>query len=158
VIDINDEPGAPSWYPHGYDAYVRLYTASQATGQNLASGTREYRSQIPPLLPNNDPSSGAKLTDGWIYIVVGPGHTGYFQLIFDYQTPWTVDAAGNHVIYWQKQPGTLKDTISVSWQSGNRTFKTTGDLGQDQQVTLSPDGVTVRPAQRATAHLPSLTL
>jgi hypothetical protein len=158
VIDINDEPGSPSWYPHGYDAYVRLYTPNQATGQRLANGTPEYRSQIPPLYPNNDPSTGYKLTDGWIYLVVGNGHTGHFQLIFDYQTPWTADAGGNHVIYWQKQPGTLKDAITVNWQSGNRSFKTTGDLGQDQQITLSPNGVTVRPAQRATAHLPGLTL
>jgi hypothetical protein len=158
VIDINDEPGNPSWYPHGYDAYVRLYTPNQATGQRLANGTPEYRSQIPPLYPNNDPSTGYKLTDGWIYLVVGNGHTGHFQLIFDYQTPWTVDAAGHHVIYWQKQPGTLKDAITVNWQSGNRSFKAIGDLGQDQQITVSPNGVTVRPAQRATAHLPGLAL
>lgn len=158
VVDLYDQPGTPSWYQHGYDGYVRFYTPAETTDPALLNGTPEYRSLIPPPYPNNDPPSGYKLTDGWVYIVLGKGHTGHFQLVFDYDTPWTLDQGHRHVIYWQKQPGTLNDGITVIWESGNQTFKTTSDLGQDQRVTLSSNGVTVRPSEPATAHLPSLTL
>jgi uncharacterized protein DUF4012 len=156
VIDINDPPGGPAWYNHGYNGYVRLYTPKDGSGLHLVSGTPEYRSEIPPRYPNNDPPTGYTLTDGWIYITQNGHESGHFQLVFEYDTRWT-ENAGVHYLYWQKQAGTVDDGITVIWQVGGQSFKATGSLSRDQEIRLSAKGLTLRPAQQSTVSLPSLS-
>jgi hypothetical protein len=157
VVDIYDQRGDPSWYPHRYDGYVRFYTSKTASGQRLNSGTTEYRSVIPAPNADKNPPAGYAVNDGWIYITLDPGQSGHFQLIFQYDTPWTADKAGTHVMYWQKQPGTLDDSISVLWNDGRHTFKASGTLSQDQQIGLSSKGVTLGTAHPSSVSLPSLS-
>jgi hypothetical protein len=157
VVDITDQRGDPAWYQHRYDGYVRFYTPKAATGQQLASGTTGYRYRIPAPNSDTSPPAGYSVNDGMIYITLDPGQSGHFQLIFQYDTPWTVDPSGDHVMYWQKQPGTLDDAITVIWNSGGHVLKTSGTLSQDQEIILAGKSVKLSPAQPSTVSLPSLS-
>jgi len=78
-------------------------------------------------------------------------------LTFD--TPWQPDAAGDHVIYWQKQPGLGQDSVSVSMNLDGHASSATGDLAQDRMVVVNAAGaVTIIPGQAGSAHLPGLSL
>ena len=80
-------------------------------------------------------------------------------MVFDWDTPWLPNHRGEEQIYWQKQPGTVNDTVDVIWHDGNgRTFQTSGDLAQDRVITLAPRGVTLTQGQLGTFQLPNLSL
>ena len=79
--------------------------------------------------------------------------------MFTYDTPWQADGRGESQIYWQKQPGTLNDTIVVKWNDGaGHAYTVRGDLGQDRVINFSSKGITITPGQPAQAQLPSLSL
>jgi hypothetical protein len=153
VVDLYNKAGAPSWYQHGYGAYVRFYTPSDATGQHLVNSTPGTSSEIPPRYPNNDPHPGYALTDGWVNIP----QIGHLQLVFEYDTAWSADDAGNHVMYWQKQPGTLDDVVDLTFSANGKTFTSKTDLSQDRLLTLGPHGLIVRDGQASSAVLPGLS-
>jgi hypothetical protein len=79
-------------------------------------------------------------------------------LAFDYDTPMTADSNGQHVIYWQKQPGTVDDQVTVSWNDGSHVETAHNVLSQDLVIRLSAGHLTVDSGQAGSAYLPSLTL
>ena len=148
---INLKNSTPDGYLGGrqYTGYLRFYypaSATDAVAQNL---TRDrYASDETP--------TGAKLVDGWLNIEVGL-KTGYgtTQVVIDYTTDLG-DPARAHEIYWQKQAGTLTDKVHVSYQSGGKTFNADTDLSQDRILSLTAEGLVVKPGNVPTAHLPIL--
>jgi Protein of unknown function (DUF4012) len=149
TIDITDNmPYAyrPNEY---YTAYLRLYVSatSSSTGDNLR----------PVKYANPASPAGTRLIDGWVPTFHGYGHSA--QAVFEYDTPWHADGRGDDTIYWQKQPGTLTDTVDVIWHDGSgHTYTIKGDLGQDRVITVSTRGVAIAPGQAGQANLPSLSL
>ena len=132
-----------------YRAYVRLYVG------NTASSTSD--NLRPVKYPNPAPLAGTRLLDGWLPDVRGYG--GHAQAVFEYDTPWPVRNNGQDQIYWQKQPGTVSDTVDLTWNDGNgHVYTVSGDLRQDRVITLRPTGVTLTAGQPAQATLPSLSL
>jgi Protein of unknown function (DUF4012) len=136
-------------YGDFYRAYVGLYVADTASSTSHNLRAVKYPDPAPP--------AGTRLLDGWLPDVRGYG--GHGQAVFEYDTPWPVHNNGQDQIYWQKQPGTVSDTVDVTWNDGNgHVYTVSGDLGQDRVITLTPGGVTLTPGQPAQAQLPSLSL
>jgi Protein of unknown function (DUF4012) len=132
-----------------YSAYLRLYVSDTAssTSDNLR----------PAKYPNPAPPAGTRMIDGWVPLFHGYGHSA--QAVFEYDTPWIADGRGEGQIYWQKQPGTLNDVVTVKWDDGSgHTYASTGDLARDRVITFSARGVTITAGQPAQAQLPSLSL
>jgi hypothetical protein len=131
-----------------YKSDIRLYVAADAfsASDNLQS----------VVYPNPPPPANTKLLDGWLFVNCGGGHG---QAVFDYDTPWPTNAGPIFQIYWQKQPGTVTDTVDVSWTDGGAiTYHAHGDLSQDRGIVLEPAKVSLVPGQPAQATLPSLGL
>jgi hypothetical protein len=149
VVDLmNDMPYEyrPSEY---YHPYLKLYISDSAS-----SGSHNLLQSRYPMLP---PPAGTVGIGGWIPLFHGYHHGA--QAVFEYDTPWQPDTRGEAQVYWQKQPGTVGDGITVLWKDGDgHVFTTTGDLGQDRIVKLSPKGVSLSPGRPAQAKLPSLNL
>jgi hypothetical protein len=149
TIEITDDmPYAyrPNEY---YRAYLRLYLSG-----NASAGTTNLRAV---RYPNPPPPAGLAMLDGWVPTFHGYGHSA--EAVFEYDTPWHVDAHGENKTYWQKQPGTLGDKINITWRDGaGHVYSASGDLIQDQLVTLSAKGVAITAAQSGQASLPSLSL
>jgi hypothetical protein len=149
TIDLTDN--MPFAYRPGeyYSAYLRLYVSANAspTSDNL----RRVK------YPNPAPPAGTTMIDGWVPTFHGYGHSA--QAVFDYDTPWIGDGRGEGQIYWQKQPGTVTDAVTVKWNDGSgHTYTINGDLGQDRVISFSSRGVTLGAGQAAQAKLPSLSL
>jgi Protein of unknown function (DUF4012) len=149
TIDITDNMPFEDHPGEYYSAYLRLYVSDTAT--TTADNLRRAR------YANPAPPAGTKMIDGWVPLFHGYGHTG--EAVFTYDTPWASDGRGESTIYWQKQPGTLNDAITVKWNDGSgHAYSTTGDLGQDRVITFSSRGVTLAAGRAAQAQLPSLSL
>jgi hypothetical protein len=149
TVDLVDN--MPFSYRPGeyYSAYVRLYVSASA------SSTRN--NLRPVKYPNPAPPPGTRLIDGWVPLFHGYGHSA--QAVFEYDTPWVSSGRGEEKIYWQKQPGTLSDAVTVKWNDGSgHTYIVTGDLSQDRVITFSSRGVSLAAGQPAQALLPSLSL
>jgi len=132
-----------------YRCYVRFYVPATATEVRL--GPIEADNS-----PNPDRPAGLAMADGWLWIHPELGNRTW-TLTFEYDTP-SDPAQVQHTIYWQKQPGTEPDRLKVTWSFGGRSFTTSGQLSQDQVVTLTKNGVTVRGGEPATAHMPAVTI
>jgi hypothetical protein len=132
-----------------YKADFRLYVGSSAS-----SASHNLR---PVKYPNPAPPPGTQLLDGWLPDVTCCGGQGHAT--FEYDTKWSTTDGGIYELYWQKQPGTVSDSIEVLWTDGNsHTYRISGDLGQDRVITLTPIGVTLSVGQLAQVRLPSLSL
>jgi hypothetical protein len=130
-----------------YHADIRLLVGTNASSLSNNLSAVKYA--------NPDPPSGTRVLDGWA-MVECCGSQG--QAVFDYDTPWAPTRAG-YEIYWQKQPGTGNDAVTVNWiDAQGHTFTTRGDIGQDRVINLSTAGVALTPGQAAQASLPSLSL
>jgi hypothetical protein len=149
TIDLlNDMPYEyrPNEY---YSAYLRLYVS--------ATGTSTRHNLRPARYAGTPTPGGTQMIDGWVPLFHGYGHAE--QAVFEYDTPWQPDSKGESQIYWQKQPGTVADTISVIWKDGaGHTYTAKGDLGQDRVVTLTATGVSLAAGRPAQAQLPRLSL
>lgn len=159
VIDFAQQ-GPPRDTPF-YSAYARFYVPDVATNLTMRSApSSEYRPLhgSPGGYVNQDIPTGFKMADGWFVINIGGALSGRYQLVIDYDTPWSSDAEGKHVIYWQKQPGTLNDSVTVLWHVSGRSYEAKGDLNQDRLITLSPTGAILSQAQIASVHLPGIGL
>jgi len=148
TIDLTDN--MPFDYRPGeyYSAYLRLYVSNSTSsaGDNL----RRVK------YPNPAPPTGTAMIDGWVPTFHGYGHSA--QAVFTYDTPWIADGRGEGQLYWQKEPGTLTDAVTVKWNDGNgHTYTVNGDLGQDRVINFSSRGVTLAAGQPAQAKLPSLS-
>jgi hypothetical protein len=93
--------------------------------------------------------------DGWLYVSCCGGQG---SAVFQYDTNWPLDKSA-YQIYWQKQPGTLNDTLDVTWKDGDgHTYTATSSLSEDRVIFLSPGGITLTSGKPAKASLPSLSL
>jgi hypothetical protein len=149
TIDLTDNMPYDYRPMEFYRAYITLYVSGNAVsaGDNLRR----------PLYANPAPPSGTKTIDGWVPLFHGYGHSA--QAVFQYDTPWIPDGRGGETIYWQKEPGTLADAVSVVWNDGGgHVYTATGDLAQDRVITLSSKGLSFTAGQPAQAKLPSLSL
>ena len=155
TVDFDYRPPAGVHLLDHYYAYVRFYAKEPMTNVTLRKTSSEYTALIPPPYPDTGAPSGYKVSDGWIFIDAGPGHSGHMQLTLEYDTPWTADASGKHALMWEKQPGTEQDKVAVSWTAGQKTFSATTTLDQDRLISIGPRGIAVAPAGSSVA-VPSL--
>jgi Protein of unknown function (DUF4012) len=149
TIDLTDN--MPFSYRPGeyYSAYLRLYVSGNASSTNDNLRPAKY--------PNPPPPTGTKMIDGWVPLFHGYGHSA--RAVFSYDTPWTANGRGEGQIYWQKEPGTTNDAVTVNWNDGSgHSYTVSGDLGQDRVIAFSPRGVSLSAGQPAQAQLPSLSL
>ena len=156
TIDLADN--APQ-IPDGnfYSAYLRLYTTARAANLKLSLTPASGYHPVPaPGDSKFEMPTGIQMAHARFLINVVRGQAGHQRITIDYDQPWTPDQSGAHEIYWQKQPGTLNDTVDITWIDGAHTYRTTGDLGGDRLIKLSAAGIKFEPAQSATAHLPQL--
>jgi hypothetical protein len=148
TIDLTDRapPEQSAIGPHYY-AYVRLYVPADAKGLAVRSApSKEYDPVAKPARRSEVPPAGSQVIGGWIFVLVGNGLSGHYQLTFDYVAPWTPGPDGVDTVYWQKQPGTVHDAIHVTWNSGSATATTTAALTGDGLLRLTDRGVTFSPA------------
>jgi hypothetical protein len=157
TVDFGYQPPAGiHGYPSDhYYAYLRFYAKEPLTNVNLKKSSSEYTALIPAPYPDTGAPSGYKASDGWIFIDAGPGHSGHMQLTFEYDTPWTTDKTGHHLLIWEKQPGTNQDPVVVSWTYGRKTYSTPTTIDQDRAISVGPNGITIAPATPSRT-LPSL--
>jgi len=149
TVTLHD--GAPPDRPYDgpqYYAYLRVTIPAHATHVSVTSAkSAEYAPITAPARRTQVPPPGAQVAGGWIFILVGEGLSGNYQATFTWDTPWTPAADGSASMYWQKQPGTVKDAVKVMWTpAGAAAATTTTDLSQDRVVTLRPNAVAVGPA------------
>jgi hypothetical protein len=153
VVQVTDKNAEPWGYEGGnvYDCYVRLYVPGTAT--RMVDATLIHKK-----FGDNTVPAGYQELDGWLYLPVNPD-LGYSvrTMVFQYDTPWS-PTGGTQTIYWQKQPGTESDRISITWKSGGHTYSTSGVLDSDQMIQLAAGSVTLAPGQAGTATVPSLSL
>jgi len=154
VVTLAEDLNAPV-VPEGenyYRAYARLYVSGNAA--NMAVGDLKA-----DRYPNTDLPPGTKLGDGWLQVnPVLKTKKGTYTMTFEYDTPWAPNASGSEVLYWQKQPGTDPDAISVTYQVNGQTFKAASKLTTDQQVAYGDHGVSIAAAESVAATLPSISL
>jgi hypothetical protein len=149
TVDITDN--MPFEYRPGeyYRAYLRLYVSDNATSESDNLRRVKY--------PNPPPPPGTKMIDGWVPTFHGYGHTG--EAVFTYDTPWVSNRRGESTIYWQRQPGTIGDTVTARWNDGSgHTYTTSSDLSHDTIISFSAKGITLTVGRAAQAQLPSLSL
>lgn len=130
-----------------YKVYLRLFFSNDASGASTGLQANRYGNPNPP--------ANCSQLAGWLTI---PGYGNQAKAFFEYDTPWMDNRQGASQIYWQKQPGTANDAVTIKWNNGAHTYVTSSNLAQDLLITLEPHGVTVAPAQPAQATLPSLSL
>jgi hypothetical protein len=143
TVDLVNNTPYGSYERTYYHADVRLYV-SEAAGYMASNLT-------PVKFANPGAPPGTKLLDGWVLVPCCGSHV---QVAFQYDTPWTGTDKAPYQIYWQKQPGTVNDTLVVTWNGKT----VTGDLGQDRVITLTSSGVSLIAGQPAQATLPSLNM
>jgi Protein of unknown function (DUF4012) len=145
AIDLTDRAPADQRPigPH-YFAYVRLYVPDAADRVTMLSApSRDYLPILRPGRRSQRPPPGAQVTGGWMFVDVGNGLSGHYEVTFEWDTAWSAEAGGQQVLYWAKQPGTVADPIFVTWQTGSHTFTARGDLSTDRLLHLSDGGVTL---------------
>jgi hypothetical protein len=149
TIDITDNMPFDYRPREYYSAYLRLFVPDTASHSSRNLRPAKYPSPVSP--------AGTRMIDGWVPLFHGYGHSA--QAVFDYDTPWVGDGRGVAKIYWQKQPGTLNDAVTVKWHDGSgHTYTTTGDLAQDRVISFSARGVGLSAGEPARAKLPTLSL
>ena len=152
-VAVHLKDPTPPGYNGGrvYRCYMRMYVPSSATNLKMVGPG-------PNRDPDNSVPTGYKLVDGWFQIDISSAlGYGVFDVWFDYDMPWTPNSSGAQEIYWQKQPGTLVDSVHVTWKTSGHVYSASGDLSVDRLITLSPTAVALGNGQPATAKLPSLS-
>jgi hypothetical protein len=149
TVDLHD--AAPADRPYigpQYYAYLRVTVPSDASHVTVSSTrSAEYAPITAPARRTQVPPAGAQVAGGWIFVLVGPGYSGNYEASFSWDTPWTPGSGGEAVLDWQKQPGTIKDAVQVTWTPAEGPTSTaTTDLGVDRVLTLRPNGVKIAAA------------
>lgn len=159
TVDLVNKSPYGSYYIVDYFAYASLYVSANVSSPSTNLRPAKYRKPQPP--------ANTWLLEGWLPDIRCCGAQA--RAIFEYDTPFSWlsrdeggpvrSGVGKYQVYWQKQPGTVNDTIEVIWNDGyGHTYRATGDLGQDRMINLSPSGVSLTLGQPAQATLPSLGL
>ena len=149
TVDIVNGTPCGIYVRTSYRADVRLYFSDGATA--------ESNNLRPVVYANPPPPVGTHLQDGWLPDIPCGGGRGH--AVFEYDTPLAASTGNLDEIYWQKQPGTLNDTINVTWNEGaGHTYTAGGILAADRIIVLSQAGATLISGQPALASLPSLSL
>lgn len=148
TVSLRNRTAAGSYQRTNYKSVVRLYVSG-----GMSRGTDNLERTT---YPDPAPPSGMSLLYGWIDVACCGGKG---QAVFQYDIPWSPDAAGGEQVYWQKQPGTVGDPVDVVWTNGGgRVSKASGSFSQDTLISLAPNGVTFVPGHPAQATLPNLSL
>ncbi len=157
---VDNAPLTSHYYSAGglhalyYAAYLRFYATVQATNRSLIMAPDSQQKFVPvPSYERKDAPPGYAISDGRLDLNIGPARPRSIDLIYEYDEPWSANAAAAYTIYWQKQPGTAADGLDVTWVDGPKTFHATGDLSQDRLIKLSDNGVSIQPA--ITTSVPS---
>lgn len=153
IVDlINASPAAAGVFAHTfYEVNIRLYVGAQAS--NLSDNLKPVKYADPA------PPADTRLFDGWLNPIQIQCCGDKGHAVFAYDTQWTPSPRGLYEIYWQKQPGTVNDSVDLIWNAGNgKTFTVAGDLGQDRVIALTSAGVALSVGQAGQATLPSLSL
>jgi hypothetical protein len=154
-LDLSKAP--PSYTDKwAYRAYLRMFVPQNATNavmHSVKGDDHPYTNDPPGAIP-----AGTAMVDGWQQI--NPDRRtrkGTMQIVIDYDTPWSADSAGRHQIYWQVQPGTPGDKVTVHWTDGARTATGNAALTSDQALTLGPGSVSFKHGHVAQAQVPRLS-
>jgi hypothetical protein len=151
TVTLHDRAPADRPYdgPHYY-AYLRITVPADAAHVAVSSTrSADYAPIQAPARRTQVPPAGAQVAGGWVFVLVGQGLSGNYEATFTWDTPWAPAADGSAVLYWQKQPGTVRDAVRVTWTDGGHSSSTTSDLSQDRVVTLGTTSVVVSPAAPA---------
>jgi hypothetical protein len=148
TVDLVNGTACGSEDRTSYRTNFRLFVAD--TASVVSNNLRPVRYANPP------PPAGTLTADGWVSDIYCGGGRG--QASFTYDTPWAPTPRGVDQIYWQKQPGTIRDAVELIWTTGSQTFRASGDLGQDRVIKLTPTGISFTAGNAAQATLPSLSL
>jgi hypothetical protein len=154
-LDLSHAPAAftERWT---YRAYLRMFLppgATNAVMRGVKGDDHPYTNEVPGAIP-----AGTRVVDGWQQI--NPDRRtrkGSMQIVIEYDTPWTTDAAGRHELYWQAQPGTSGDLVTVHWNDGGTTVTENGALNGDTVLMLGPGRVDGKPGHVAQAKIPRLS-
>jgi hypothetical protein len=148
TVDLHDRaPADRPWIGPDYSAYLRVTVPGTATGVAMESApSTEYAPIQAPFRRSQVDPPGSQVVGGWIFITVGEGLSGRYQATFTWETPWAPGPAGSDYLYWQKQPGTVHDSVQITWNSGAGTYAVSGDLSGDRLVELRREGLTIAPA------------
>lgn len=131
-----------------YRCYFRLYTPASATNLTITNVKGDK-------YPNTSVPEGLRLVDGWQQI--NPNlrtQVGELEIVYEWDTAWAPDAHGDHLLYWQKQPGTGSDKVTVHFMDGSKADLVT-DIAQDRLFKVRQGSVTVANGLVPAAHLPS---
>ena len=145
TVDLVDRaPADRPWIGPHYTAYVRLYVPDSAQDLALSSApSEEYAPVVRPARRSQVPPPGSAVAGGWIFIQVGDGLSGHYQLSFEYSTPWQAGPDGSHRLYWQKQPGQVSDPVLVTFRDESGEWTAGSDLSADRVIELGPVGVRI---------------
>ncbi len=148
----NSEPYFEYEGGNNYNCYLRLYLPANATGLAVTSLAQSNK------IPDVSAPTGYQEIDGWFEIDVS-WYWGYGQRTIRFQWDTPYDASANQQsIYWQKQPGTENDAISIAWHSGGHTYGASGVLDTDKEIELTPSAISLIAGQAGSATVPSLSL
>jgi hypothetical protein len=142
---------APPWYVVPYVFFDRVMLPADASGiQVTGIGRNDQLSMTQP--------AGSTLVEGHASMWPDPTRlTAQLQVTYVWDTPWSRDASGAHLVYWQKQPGVAQDQFTVTWSDSSATASAKSDLGSDKVVQLGPGPkVTITAGQAAQVALPRL--
>lgn len=157
TVDLYDRTPWNVATSRSYGAYVRFYVGKLAANLELSSAPGVY-APIRIIDPNpKDVPAGVRSAGGYLSIDMAGQNVGHYQVVFQYDTPWSPSSQGVQSIYWQKQPGTAADAVHVTWSVGGRTYQARTDLSRDRLILLSSGGLAVKAAQAASVTLPSLS-
>lgn len=151
-VTLSLKNSEPAGYEGGnnYNCYLRFYVPAVASGLSITNIAANK-------FPDATIPAGYQHLDGWFEIDVGYRGYGTRVIHIQWDTRWDGSAA-SHTIYWQKQPGTEHDAISVAWHDSGHTFSAQGTLDTDKQIVLTPTSLTIAAGQAASATVPSLSL
>jgi hypothetical protein len=151
TLTVTLKNSTPSGYINGrrYIFYVRIYVPADSTNLSRAGNL------VVDRYPSQETQAGLVLMDGWGSVNVDP-KLGYGVVRFTFAWSTSISSGGPSPIYWQKQPGTLSDSATVSYTVNGHTVVAHTDLGQDRIVTLKSTGIDIRAGSSGTAVIPSL--
>ena len=81
-----------------------------------------------------------------------PSKQATATIVFKWDTQWY--GTETQSVYWQKQAGTIADSMKARFVVGGKTFDATSDLSQDRVLLLSPTGLKIQPGHAGQAQLP----
>jgi hypothetical protein len=150
TLTVTLKNSTPAGYINGrrYIFYVRIYFPADTTNLSRASNL------VVDKVPSQETQKGIALMDGWGQVNIDAAR-GYGVVDFTFSWTTKIPSSGPSPIYWQKQPGTLNDSVTVTYAVNGRSFVSRTDLSQDRILTLTPSGIGVEAGSSGAAAIPS---